>query len=94
MTIHELKSWPEFFQPVLEGLKTYEIRVNDRDFKIGDKLLLNEWEPSTEQYTLRLLGPLTITHIMSGRDLWRVFHLVSTGKAGPSNIVVLSFYAD
>lgn len=49
--IHELKTWPEPFKSLQEGVKTFEIRVNDRNFQVGDTLLLHEWNPVTKSYT-------------------------------------------
>lgn len=55
MTVHELKSWPEHFQPMWLGRKTWELRIDDRDprFEVEDILLLKEWDPRTETYTGR-----------------------------------------
>lgn len=52
MMIHNLKSLPEYFRAVLEGTKTFEIRKNDRNFKEGDFVILQEWceRPETAYY--------------------------------------------
>lgn len=42
--IHELKILPLYFEAVARREKTFEIRVNDRDYHVGDTLLLKEWE--------------------------------------------------
>ena len=41
---HELKTWPEFFEQTRNSLKKFELRRNDRDFRVGDELLLKEWD--------------------------------------------------
>lgn len=41
--IHELKMLPEYFDAVISGKKSFEIRKNDRPFKVGDLLALNEF---------------------------------------------------
>ena len=40
MTIHFLKLQTEYFDAVLNGLKTFEVRKNDRDYRLGDTLEL------------------------------------------------------
>ena len=40
MTVHYLKIKPEYYKDVQCGLKTFELRKNDRDFKVGDVLML------------------------------------------------------
>ena len=39
---HNLKTKTKYFEDVLGGTKTFECRYNDRDFKVGDMLKLNE----------------------------------------------------
>jgi hypothetical protein len=48
---HMLKSWPEYFDAVQRGEKTFEVRRADRDFRVGDVLCLQRWEPDREDYT-------------------------------------------
>jgi len=53
--VHELKCWPEYFQPLQIGTKEFEVRHNDRDFKIGDSLRIREFNPLTNEYSGREL---------------------------------------
>jgi hypothetical protein len=43
MTKHYLKTWPNYFDAVVDGTKTFEVRINDRDYKVGDVLHLQEY---------------------------------------------------
>lgn len=70
---HELKTDAEVFDAVLAGLKTYEIRKNDRGFQVGDTLILRETQFTGAEmaagkdliYTGRSLT-VTVTHVLSG----------------------------
>ena len=50
MTIHELKILPEYFKAQKAGKKNFEIRKNDRDYKVGDKLVLKEYDPKAKEF--------------------------------------------
>ena len=62
--IHELKTWNEYFEEVLMGHKTFEIRENDRNFKKGDTLILKEWDDFRETFTGRKLAR-TETYVLT-----------------------------
>lgn len=53
--VHELKIEPEYFKDVLSGDKTFEIRENDRNYRVGDYLALNEWNAKEKKHTGRSL---------------------------------------
>ena len=51
--IHELKTIPNYFNDVLSGEKSFEVRKADRPFHKDDLLALNEFNPETRSYTGR-----------------------------------------
>ena len=75
MKTHELKTWQPYFEEVIRGRKTFEIRENDRNFKVGERLLLKEFDPDTQTY--------------SGKDaLYKITYM--TDFAQKENFVVMS----
>ncbi len=52
---HSMKTWARYYDDLASGAKTFELRKNDRGFKIGDTLQLVEWLPDEERYTRRWL---------------------------------------
>lgn len=48
---HNLKTWPVFYDAVIAGIKTFEVRKDDRNFKEGDILLLQDYDPETDKFS-------------------------------------------
>jgi hypothetical protein len=64
---HKVKSWPHLFEAALTGAKTHDLRrAEDRDYRVGDILRLQEFDPDTQRYTGRELR-VRITYITSAQ---------------------------
>lgn len=61
---HRVKSWMHLFQPVAAGQKFHDVRIMDRDYQVGDIIVLQEYNRQTCAYTGREL-PCEITYITS-----------------------------
>lgn len=64
--IHELKTVNPYFDAVWNGLKTFEVRRNDRNFAVGDSLYLQEYNAVRNEY--------------SGRSIWVVVSYILRDK--------------
>lgn len=73
MTTHHLKTLPPYFQAVMAGLKTAELRKDDRDFQVGDILVLEEWDGVGRELTR------VVTHIVRGGE-WLGYVMLSMGN--------------
>lgn len=51
--IHAVKQLTVHFNDVISGKKTFEVRLNDRDYRVGDLVALNEYDPENNKYTGR-----------------------------------------
>jgi len=65
--VHELKTWEEYFIAMASGKKNFELRKNDRDFLIGQELLLREYNQQSKTYTGRKLRR-KISYLLSGKE--------------------------
>lgn len=84
---HELKILPEYFQEVLEGIKTFEYRLNDRDYKQGDYVILREWDGKRSvegTYTGREIKAL-IGYVLPVNTSYCVFSLMKVGENKKAN---------
>jgi hypothetical protein len=79
MTVHELKIWVEYFEPVAKGVKTFELRKADRDYQVGDILKLREWDPNIKDYTGQRVD-MKVTYILDGslapEGMYRIMSII------------------
>lgn len=67
MTVHKVKSWKYLFESVRIGLKLHDFRdMTERDYKVGDLLVLQEYDQTNGTYTGREIECL-ITYITDHR---------------------------
>lgn len=87
---HELKTDPDAFDALVRGDKTYEMRLNDRDFKVGDGLLLRRTKFTGNQMHMRPDHyPLGYT----GEECRRIVSHIQTGYGLNDRWCILSFAA-
>jgi hypothetical protein len=63
----EKKAWPEYFEKVLSGDKTAEIRLADWECKPGDTLVLREWDRRKNVYTGRTIEKV-VSHVLKTHE--------------------------
>ena len=82
VTTHNIKCWPGPFQAMEAGDKTFEYRLNDRDYEVGDILNIMEWNPEANE------GQGNFTN----RELKRIVtYMLRGGKFGlPKRYVVMA----
>jgi hypothetical protein len=85
--VHELKTDHEVFDAVARGDKTHEIRRNDRNFLVGDTLILRETRYTGQEMS----GPEPRPLVYTGRTETRVVSHVLEGYGLQPGWVILSF---
>lgn len=86
---HHVKSWPELFEAVSSGSKHHEMRrATDRDYRVGDVLVLQEFDPATKSYSGRE-HRVRITYVTSAE-----FPCALSGGGLHPDYCILSVVAD
>lgn len=71
MTQHDFKIDNPYFDAVANRIKTFEIRRNDRQYKVGDTLVLREYGPpgleAVPSYTGRVCT-VAVIYILTSED--------------------------
>ena len=76
----EKKVWPEYFEKVISGEKNFELRLADWQCRVGDVLVLREWEPKIKEYTGRQIEK-EVGYVLKTKDL-KMFSEEDVGKYG------------
>jgi hypothetical protein len=85
-TVHTVKSWSHFYDAIVEGKKLHDLRKDDRNYKVGDTLILCRYDIKTGEYT--------------GEQCWRKISYITSNKYPcayssavlPHEYVILSLY--
>lgn len=79
---HELKILPEYYEPVAIYQKQFEIRKNDRNYKVGDRLVLKEWdgEKFTGREVVRYVNYILYDWQSGLKDGYCIMNLKSTSR--------------
>lgn len=64
---HVVKSWSMFYRDIEKGIRTSDIRLNDRRYAIGDTMQLLEFNPLEFKYTGRE-SMVEITYIQTNKS--------------------------
>lgn len=65
---HYVRSWSHFYKAIRDGLKTHDLRDDDRNYQVGDLICLQEYDNIEGRYT--------------GQELWTEVTYI-TGRATP-----------
>jgi uncharacterized protein DUF3850 len=67
MSHHHVKCWMQYFDDVDRGEKRFDLRRNDRNYKVDDQITLQEWDPTLGEYTGRRLT-FRICYVLQGDE--------------------------
>lgn len=67
MQVHVLKCWEPYFTDIRNGVKRFEIRLNDRNYCVGDVLVLRGYCPFTGRYSGGMLSA-EIIYMLDGQQ--------------------------
>jgi hypothetical protein len=90
MAEHHLKTWPPQFQAVLDRAKTFEWRRNDRQYAVGDLLILEEFVPAEIERDGEVWVEKEPAHYTGRKTIVRVLHIMDEGFGLPDGFVIMS----
>jgi len=80
--IHKLKIEPQYLENLISGRKKSEVRLNDRDYQLGDVLEFVESFVNKKGWQDSRIIRFRITHIHSGLGLLPGYVMLSVERTG------------
>lgn len=87
---HVLKVWPEYGNALADGSKSFEFRLDDRGFAVGDLLHLREWAPSPDDIDFERERIAEKMERYTGRSWHRRITYIARGGVIPPGYCVLA----
>lgn len=81
---HKVKSWSHFFDAIVRGDKLHDLRKNDRNYNVGDTLILERYDIQKGDYTGEQCEVL-VTYMTSNK-----FPCAYSSAVLPHDYVILS----
>lgn len=75
-SLHKIKVDPLYSKSIRDGCKTFEIRENDRDYRVGDFVVMEEYCPSSKKYLNSdrpIVGKIQYQTNYAQKEGWVVF---------------------
>lgn len=66
---HAVKTWLEYFESQQKGDKMFELRKDDRPYKVGDRFLSQQYDQHKSEYTGKEQAYL-ITYVLRDADFF------------------------
>jgi ASC-1-like (ASCH) protein len=88
---HDLKCFSEYYSAIKNRVKKFELRFNDRNYKVGDTLILREFDPIDERFTGEQLSVVVlyvfyITDLITNSNDWVILSMSEPlGLSGVQN---------
>ena len=82
---HDLKIKPEYFSAIASGEKTFEVRYNDRNYKVHDILRLREHDNG--EYTGREIEA-EVTYLLDDKASCKEGYVVMAIKTISTNLTI------
>lgn len=63
---HRLKTWREYYAAVISGEKTFEVRLDDRHYEVGDELHLFDFDQTSDGVSFHGSCLCDVTYVLKG----------------------------